>query len=202
MLVAALALCGLGGCVERTMTIITDPPTATVLDEKHQPLGSSPVDRTFTYYGKYRFYIVKDGYETLIVEEKVRPPWYEYFPLDFIAENVIPFNLRDKRYFRYTLQPSTIVPPKDVLDHAQVLRERGRSIGVPLPGNPQSGPAPLQGVELQPPLPQGPPPQEMPPVANPPPLPPVSVPQPVPVPQASVPTPQGGWQPVRPMPGP
>jgi hypothetical protein len=193
----------LGGCVERTMVIITDPPTAVILDEKHQPLGTSPVDRTFTYYGKYRFYCVKDGYETLIVEERVRPPWYEFFPLDFISENILPWNLRDKRYFRYTLQPATVVPPETVLKQAEELRERGKTTGKPLPGAPEPATASAPAAPYQGPLPQGPLPQEMPPARTQP-NPTMVVPPAVPVPQ--VPPPQG-WQPTQqpqyqPRPGP
>jgi hypothetical protein len=131
LLVAALALSCLAGCVERRMVIITDPPHAVVFDEKNQPIGASPVDRSFTYYGKYRFRLVKDGYETQVVEEKVRAPWYEWFPLDFISENLVPWNLRDVRYFRYQLHPLQVVPPDAVLQEASELRARGQTIGTP-----------------------------------------------------------------------
>ncbi len=173
---ALLLLAGLAGCVERRMVIITDPPYAIVLDEKNQPIGASPVDRTFTYYGKYRFRLVKDGYETLIVEEKVRPPWYEYFPLDFIAENLLPFTLRDVRYFKYTLQPAQLVPAGTVLEQAEQLRARGKTIGTPLPETPPPPTTPVAPPgSIPPPLPpQGPPTPAGPgwqPGAAPPPLP-------------------------------
>src|SRR6478672_8516057 len=62
--VAALAL--LAGCVERRFVIESDPPGALVL-LNGQPLGTTPVDGYFTYYGNYRFTIIKDGFETLHV---------------------------------------------------------------------------------------------------------------------------------------
>jgi hypothetical protein len=122
----------LGGCVERQMIITTDPPFAVVYDEQNRPLSASPADRSFTYYGKYRFKIVKDGYETLIVEEDVRPPCYEWLGLDFISENVLPWTIRDIRRYHYQLQPLQVVPPEMVLEQANPLRERGKAIGTPL----------------------------------------------------------------------
>jgi hypothetical protein len=173
LLLALLGLIGLGGCVERRMVIITDPPYATVFDEKNQIIGASPVDRTFVYYGKYRFRLVKDGCATLIVEERVRPPWYEYFPLDFIAENLIPFTLRDVRYFKYTLQPAPVVTPEAVLQQGEQLRERGKTIGTPAP-------ATVQPAAVAPPVTFGPPD-----AVNPPPLPAGPPPAQPPVPAAA-----------------
>src|SRR4051794_25810301 len=82
-------LCALG-CGQRRL-IITTPPlpetaAAIVFDENNRQLpGGTPVDKPFTYYGKYRFRIVKDGYEPIVVEQRVRAPWYELPGLDFIS---------------------------------------------------------------------------------------------------------------------
>src|ERR1700693_6201901 len=78
------------GAVERRMVIPTEPYGAIVYNEKDLPLSASPADMPFTYYGKYRFKIVKDGYETLVAEEKVDAPWYEWIGLDFISETLVP----------------------------------------------------------------------------------------------------------------
>jgi hypothetical protein len=131
-LCGALCAAGLSGCVERRFVISSEPFGAIVYDEKGQPVGASPADRQFTYYGKYRFTLVRDGYQTLIVEEQVKAPWYEYFPLDFIAENVIPFTIRDVRHFNYQLQPAQVVPAETVLEQAQQRRAYGKTKGVPL----------------------------------------------------------------------
>src|ERR1700682_5322957 len=123
----------LTGCVERRMVVTTEPFGALVYDERNVPLSASPADRPFTYYGKYRFTIVKDGYETLVVEEDVRPPWYEWIGLDFISETLIPWTLRDVRRFHYQLQPAVVVPPDQVLEQGKLLRARGLTTGEPLP---------------------------------------------------------------------
>lgn len=135
-LAAAVSAGLLSGCVERRFVITTEPFGAIVYDEKGQPISASPADRQFTYYGKYRFTLVRDGYQTLVVEEQVKAPWYEVFPLDFIAENVIPFTIRDVRHFNYQLQPAQLVPPETVRDQAQQRRAYGKTIGVPLPSGP------------------------------------------------------------------
>ena len=98
------------GCVERRFVITTSPPGAIVLDERHLPTGAAPTDREFTYYGTYAFTLVKDGFQTMTVQEKVKAPWYEFIGLDFISENVIPWTIRDVRRFHYVLQPLQLVP--------------------------------------------------------------------------------------------
>lgn len=139
LFIGLFVLGGATGCVERRMVIRTDPypaaVNAIVYDEKNQPIGGTPVDKPFTYYGKYRFRIVKDGYETLDVEQRVRAPWYELPGLDFISENLIPWTIRDVRYFDYTLQPITVssLDPDNLLREGELMRSYGKSIGTPAP---------------------------------------------------------------------
>lgn len=134
---ALTLLLGASGCVERRMVIITDPypaaSNAIVYDERNQPLGGSPVDKPFTYYGKYRFRIVKDGFEPLVVEQRVRAPWYELPGLDFISENLIPWTIRDVRVFRYVLQPAQVQSLDKLLQDAEALGAYAGTIGEPLP---------------------------------------------------------------------
>jgi hypothetical protein len=145
----------LTGCVERRFVITTDPPGAIVFDEKGQRMGggqgAAPVDRAFTYYGEYQFTLVKDGYETQIVREKVSAPFYEWLLFDFFSENVIPWTIRDIRRFNYQLRPKQMVPPEVVIEKGNALRQRGQAIGVPLPSPPQ-GPGPVT-TTLMPPAP-------------------------------------------------
>jgi len=126
-----LALFVLTGCVERRFVITTDPPGAVVLDEKGAPIGQSPADRQWVYNGTYQFTLIKDGFETQVVRERVAPHWYQYFPFDFVAENVIPWTIRDIRRFHYQMQPMAVIPPEHVLQQGQALRQRGQAIGVP-----------------------------------------------------------------------
>jgi PEGA domain len=122
-----LLLAALTGCVERRFVIESDPPGALVL-VNGQPLGSTPVDGHFVYYGNYTFTLVKDGYETLQVDQCIRSPWYQYPPLDFVSENVYPGKMEDVRRFRYALQPATQVNTQQLLQQAEALRNRGQQI--------------------------------------------------------------------------
>jgi len=135
------------GCVERRFVITTDPPGAIVHDERGLPIGAAPADRQFVYYGRYRFTLVHDGFQTQVIEEEAKAPWYEWFLLDFISENVIPWTIRDVRRFHYAMQPTQLVPPEAVLQNAQQLRERGLTTGIQLPN------APSPSSALMPPAP-------------------------------------------------
>ena len=123
-----LAITLLAGCVERRFVIESDPPGAMVL-VNGKPIGATPVDGHFLYYGKYDFTLIKDGYETLQVEECFRPPWYEYFPLDFLSENLWPGNVEDVRRPKMFQLCPRMQPRTDVLfGQAEQLRSKGRSL--------------------------------------------------------------------------
>jgi hypothetical protein len=138
------------GCVERRFVVETDPPTALVLRDGH-PIGASPADSQFDYYGKYHLTIIKEGFETLQVDQPVPAPWYEFPGLDFVVENLYPFKIRDVRRFSYRLQPVQPVPSNEVLDHAQELRGRGQGLAPP-PGHVPTSHTPplLPGVPVAP----------------------------------------------------
>jgi hypothetical protein len=128
-LVVCLAL--VSGCVERRMTVISDPPGAQVY-VNNRPIGNSPAylpSQRFIYYGNYDILLIKEGYEPLLVKQAVPPPWYEWPGVDFFSENLVPWNIKDERIFPYQLQPHRIVTPEDVLHNADSFRSRGQLIG-------------------------------------------------------------------------
>lgn len=130
LLGVALAAALQSGCVERRFVIHTDPPGA-VVEVNNRPLSATPADDHFVYYGKYHFKIVKPGYETLQVEQNIPAPWYEYPPLDFIAENIWPCRILDRREFRYALEPAQQPQTNDLLRRAENSRNRGQSVQTP-----------------------------------------------------------------------
>jgi hypothetical protein len=175
-LTLALALAVLpAGCVTRRYVITSDPPGAIVYRDG-QPIGATPVEESFIYYGNYHFRLVKDGYEPLDVDQKMATPWYEYIGADFISENFVPFWIRDKQEFCFRLQPLQQVSPDDLKRRAQQLRERGKLIQPPPglvlpPRRPNPPPAPPGPTVLPPPeagsFPVVPPPSLPPPVPAP-----------------------------------
>src|SRR5689334_4896625 len=105
ILLLATTLAGiLPGCVERRYVIESDPPGALVL-VNGQPLGTTPVDGYFTYYGAYDFTLIKDGYQTKQVTQRITSPWYEWPGIDFATENLYPAKIEDIRRYRYCLEP-------------------------------------------------------------------------------------------------
>jgi len=121
---AALLLTLAGGCVERILKIQTDPPGAlvTVNDEE---VGVSPVQVSFLWYGDYELTIRKRGYETLKTSYRIHPPWYQWPPLDLIAETLIPFTIRDEHELPiFTLTPAAEPPVEEVVQRAVELRDR------------------------------------------------------------------------------
>ena len=155
VLVTAATL--LTGCVERRYVITSDPPGAIVF-RNGQQLGATPVDDHFVYYGKYNYTLVKDGYETLQVEQNIPAPWFEYFPIDFFSENLLPWQIEDVRRFHFKMEPRRVVNTNDLLKDAQNLRNRGLSISPPAPTPPATTlPAPTPVPTDQAP-PESPPP--------------------------------------------
>lgn len=127
---AGFAALGLSGCVERRFLIESNPPGAMVY-QNGQVLGPTPLDLPFTYYGNYEFTLVRDGYEPTTVTARIRPPWFQYFPLDFISENLYPFHVQDNRRLRFDMLPLQQPSTTDLLNQAASLRDRGRAIPTP-----------------------------------------------------------------------
>lgn len=112
------------GCVERRMTIRSDPPNALVVLDG-QEIGHTPVSTSFVYYGEREIKLVKDGYETKTVKQKIATPWYQVFPIDFISEALVPARIRDERNYVYSLEPVVNVPNNQLVDRAEALRAQG-----------------------------------------------------------------------------
>ncbi len=105
--VAALAVLMLEtGCVRRSLTIRTDPPGAFV-HVNDEPKGESPVEYDFMWYGWHRVTIRKEGFERLDDKKRLRPPFYLWIPFDLIME-ALPFTVRDRREWVYTLTPQQV----------------------------------------------------------------------------------------------
>ncbi len=136
------------GCVQRRMTIRSNPPGALVYVDDYQ-LGSTPISHDFVYYGTRKIRLIKDGYETLTVRQPFPLPWYQYFPLDFVTENIIPWEIRDERVVDLAMVPADSVPAESVVARAEQARLASGSLPpvdsgkvVPLAATGQPVPAP------------------------------------------------------------
>jgi hypothetical protein len=121
-LAAALLAAGFGsGCVTRRMMVYSDPPGALVLLEGKE-IGYTPVAVDFLYYGTREFTLIKDGYETKTVLQKVPPPWYQWPAIEFFADNLAFHTLTDRQAFHYTLEPRRMMSNEDILNRGESLR--------------------------------------------------------------------------------
>jgi hypothetical protein len=129
ILMLIVLLLALNGCVERRLTIVSDPPGALV-SVNNRDIGAAPVDvpdDLFVYDGAYEIVLRKDGYEPLRVRQELRPPWYLRFPFDFFAEVVWPFRIRYYRELTYQLQLPPAISREQLLQSAQELRSYGQT---------------------------------------------------------------------------
>jgi len=120
----AAALAALPGCVERTVSINTEPQGATVI-LNDQEVGKSPVKVPFTWYGDYDIILRKEGYETVKTNKRLRAPWYQTPGIDIISEALVPFTIHDDRELDvFVMNPRQPVDKGALLQSAAELRQR------------------------------------------------------------------------------
>ena len=123
--IAGMLMAGLlGGCVERTLTVHSNPPGALVY-MNDQEVGRTPLSRRFLWYGYYDVQVRKEGYQTLSTTTSIVAPWWQWVPFDFIAE-ILPIRLEDSQSVSYRLQPLSAVQvdPQAIVDRGQALGEQ------------------------------------------------------------------------------
>jgi hypothetical protein len=110
------------GCVRRRLNVQSNPAGALVYVDNQQ-IGTTPCSVDFTYYGTREIRLVKPGYETLTINQPIPAPWYQFPPLDFVSENLVPSKIRDNRTVCYNLAPQFIVPTQELIGRANQLRQ-------------------------------------------------------------------------------
>ena len=101
LLIASLAL--LTGCVERRIYLRSDPPGARVfIDGEYVGKTRKKADKrgplyvNFIYYGTRDYTFRLPGYRTESGTVELDTPWYEYPPIDFFAEVLVPWYIVDE----------------------------------------------------------------------------------------------------------
>ena len=123
---AAVVWVSAGGCVERTITVRSEPPGARVyLDDVER--GETPCTFSFDFYGQRELLLRKDGYEPAREVIEVKPPLYSAFPLDFFFDLVWPFTIEENHTYDVVLQPLTKPDPQKLIFRARQLREKLQS---------------------------------------------------------------------------
>ena len=109
------------GCVDRKFRIETDPPGADVYLDGVL-IGKSPVVIPFDFHVTHEVRIEKKDYWTEKFNKKLTAPLYEWFPLDFVSENILPLTLNDHHLVRVKLikrKPLTQQQKEKLIDELQ-----------------------------------------------------------------------------------
>ena len=77
---------------------------------------------------------MREGYETLDIEQPFDPPWFDNYLTEFFTENLIPYTFRDERTLTYTLKPEAEADPNKLLSDAESLRADARALPKPRRG--------------------------------------------------------------------
>lgn len=124
ILVALMATIIAGGCVERRLTINTQPQGAMVVLNDEE-IGTSPVTVSFEWYGDYNVRINKAGFETLKTHRKLEAPWYDAFPFDFFAQLITPQRIVDSYEWTFELAEQGEPPAREeLIRNAQERRKQ------------------------------------------------------------------------------
>jgi hypothetical protein len=117
-----LLMLSTAGCVEQLLSMDSDPSGA-VVTLNDQEVGRTPVTTNFKWYGYYEVNVRKDGYQTLKTTSPVIAPWWQWVPIDLIAE-ILPIHLTDQHFLHFTLQPITaqLNDPNRLLRQGERLR--------------------------------------------------------------------------------
>lgn len=114
------------GCVERRMTIISDPPGAAAYLDGDE-MGTTPVTTKFLFYGGRGIRLEKDGYETLEAVQHIGAPWYQTFPLDLFTDVFLPWTVQDRRYLPYKMEPARPVDKEALVARAKAFRAEAKA---------------------------------------------------------------------------
>ncbi len=113
---------GLVGCAQRKLTITSNPPGALAYLNQ-QEVGRTPVTLDFTWYGTYDLTLRKDGYQTLATKHRLTAPWWQWVPIDLLAE-LAPWRPTDRQTMTYTLTAAdpTAEPTAEILKRGQAMK--------------------------------------------------------------------------------
>ena len=123
MVVSVIAAVILAGCVERRLTINTQPQGALVTLNDEQ-IGTAPVTVSFEWYGDYNVALRKDGFETLKTHRKLKGPWYDTFPFDFFAQIVNSGRIVDSYEWTFELAPKKESTREALISDAEKLKKQ------------------------------------------------------------------------------
>lgn len=140
-LLAAAAV--LPGCLQRTLSITTEPPGALVWVNDVE-VGTTPLETDFTYYGGYDVRIRRPGYEPIATKETIDAPIQELPVIDFFAE-MWPSKIENRVEWKYTLvRAAGQGDGAGGVEAERAVIERGKALRDQLKGPEQPSPEPTE----------------------------------------------------------
>jgi hypothetical protein len=119
-----------GGCVERKLTINTEPQGAIVFLNDEE-IGTSPVTVGFEWYGDYKVRAIREGYDILNTHRNLEAPKHDKFPMDFFAEVVYPGRISDQYEWTFALTPYKAPDRDELIRSAQELKNQAYNTPAP-----------------------------------------------------------------------
>ena len=126
MVVIACGVMLLAGCVERKLTIVTEP-SAAVVWLNDEEIGVTPVTVNFNWYGDYNIRIEKPGHEILNTHRLLERPAHDRFPLDFFAEVIWPGTIKDFYTWTFDLGPFQQASSAELIEQANQMRDQANN---------------------------------------------------------------------------
>lgn len=130
---AGMALMAAGlltGCVERKITIATDPPGALVYVNDVE-MGRSPVTFPFTWYGDYDVRLRLDrppagpdqpGVQYYLhTHRQAKAPPYQWLGVDLFAE-ILPFEFKDEKLWAFAIPQMQTPSDEELVARAKALQ--------------------------------------------------------------------------------
>ena len=107
---ALLGVAAISGCVERELSITSEPEGALVFVSDRE-VGRTPLS------------LRHGGPETLKTHAEINPPWYELPPLDLLS-HVVPWTYHDRRYLHYQLDELKPVSDEELIKRADAMKDK------------------------------------------------------------------------------
>lgn len=110
------------GCVERKLTINTEPQGALVeLNDEH--IGVTPVTVAFNWYGDYKVRIQKEGYNSINTHRELDRPLHDKFPFDFFA-SISPEQIVDEHEWTFDLEVFQPISREELIEASNAAKEQ------------------------------------------------------------------------------
>ncbi len=126
MVVIACGVMLLAGCVERKLTIVTEPSEAVVWLNDEE-IGVTPVTVNFKWHGDYNVRIEKPGHEILNTHRLLERPANDRFLLDFFAEVLWQGTIEDFHTWTFELEPYQPVSSEELIEQALQMRDQANN---------------------------------------------------------------------------